>query len=146
MTLWTATGSSSGDVGVTVSSLLAVEGEPPWVLGLIGPLTDFHDGLLESRRFVVHVLVEGDQHLADLFAGRYPSRDPFEGLRVCPTEWGPALEDVKTRASCEVDEVTEIGYSVLVRGRVAHLELEAAHIRPLVFHRGAYVGLDERGW
>ncbi len=112
----------------------------------MGPLTDFHDELLESRRFVVHVLGESDRRLAELFAGRYPSRDLFEGLDVRPTEWGPALQDLKTRACCEVVDVTEMGYSILVRGRVAQLELEAARVRPLAFYRGAYVALDERGW
>ena len=135
---------SSGDVGITVSSLVVVEGEPAWVLGLVGPLTDFHDGLVESRRFVAHVLGAGDRRLAELFAGRYPSRDPFEGLDVRPTAFGPVVEHLGNRAFCEVVELTEVGYSILVRGRVDHLELEAAPARPLAFYRGAYAGLEDR--
>jgi flavin reductase (DIM6/NTAB) family NADH-FMN oxidoreductase RutF len=114
------------------------------MLGLVGPLTDFHDGLLESRRFVVHVLGEGDRHLAELFAGRYPSRDHFEGLDVRPTAFGPVVARLGNRAFCEVAELTEVGYSILVSGRVDHLELEAAPARPLAFYRGTYTGLEDR--
>jgi flavin reductase (DIM6/NTAB) family NADH-FMN oxidoreductase RutF len=124
--------------------VLAVEGEPAWVLGLVGPLTDFHDGLLESRRFVVHVLGAGDRHLAELFAGRYPSPNLFDGLDVRPTAFGPVVADLGNRAFCDVVESTEVGYSILVKGRVDHLELEASPARPLAFYRGAYAGLDER--
>src|SRR4051812_27739109 len=71
VTVWTASFADGRPTGITVSSVLIGEGEPPVVLGLIGTLTDFWDAVCESRRFVVHVLDEDQRRVADEFAGRY---------------------------------------------------------------------------
>src|SRR5687767_7984275 len=78
VTVWTASASDGRATGLTISSILVAEGDPPTVLGLVSPLSDVWDTITETRRFVVHVLSAGDRRLADDFAGRYPGPDaPF---------------------------------------------------------------------
>lgn len=141
VTVWTARG-EGGDVGVTVASVLVVEGEPALLLGLLGPLSDFYEALSTSRRFLVHVLAASQRRLAETFAGRYPTGDPFEHVGVAATPWGPRLEGVGTVAGCELVGGSEVGDSVLVRGAIGHLELAEPAPAPLVWHRGAYQRLE----
>lgn len=143
VTVWTTT-HTGGAAGLTVSSLVVAEGEPAFVLGLVGPLTDFWDALQESERFVVHVLGRDQRRLADQFAGRYPA-SPFEGLTVEPTAWGPALESAPTRAFCRLDSFTEVGYSVLVQGAIEELRVDETAAAPLIHYRGQYLAARPPG-
>lgn len=145
VTLWTTIGEGGSMVGLTVSSVLVVEGEPPSVLGLVGPLTDFYDALCASGRFVVHLLARDQRRLGDLFAGRLPSPDPFSGLAVGPTPWGPVLEEVRTRVSCQLTGCSEVGYSVLVQATVERVELDPKTAPPLVYHHGGYATVASGG-
>jgi flavin reductase (DIM6/NTAB) family NADH-FMN oxidoreductase RutF len=56
VTIWTANGNEGRPEGITVSSILIGEGDPPSVLGLIAPDPSFWDAVRASKRFVVHVL------------------------------------------------------------------------------------------
>ncbi|MDA8297639.1 MAG: flavin reductase family protein [Actinomycetota bacterium] len=138
VTVWTTNSSSSGDVGLTVASVLVVEGDEPAVLGLIGPLSDFFEALEESGRFVVHVLGARDRRLAELFAGALPEPEPFTVAGATPSPFGPRLSGVSTVAGCAVLEVIEVGYSRLVRGAIRALEVSDAPGAPLSYYRGRY--------
>ncbi len=138
VTVWTTTGPHDGPVGLTVSSIVAVEGEPPTVVGLVGPLSDFWTALQQSKHFVVHVLGGGDTRLADLFAGRLPG-DPFDDVVFEETPWGPALGGVGGRAYCRLIGFVEVGYSLLVRGELQRSDPdESLPGGPLVHYRGGY--------
>jgi 3-hydroxy-9,10-secoandrosta-1,3,5(10)-triene-9,17-dione monooxygenase reductase component len=143
VTLWTTHG-AHGRAGLTVSSLLVAEGPVGSVLALIGPLTDFWEVLAESRRCVVHVLGPADRRLAEVFAGHYPEPEPFGGVAVSSSAWGPVVELAGARAFCELGEVSEVGYSLLVRAEIVRADLGRV-TEPLVYHRGAYARL-EKGW
>jgi flavin reductase (DIM6/NTAB) family NADH-FMN oxidoreductase RutF len=141
VTLWTTQG-AHGPVGLTVSSLLVVEGAVGFVLGLIGPLTDFWEALQESRRCVVHVLGAADRRIAEVFAGHYPEPDPFAGLPVAGSAWGPVVELAGVRAYCELQDASELGYSLLVRAKIVDADLDRV-AEPLVYYRGAYARLEK---
>lgn len=141
VTVWTA-GSGSSRTGLTVSSLLLAEGEPPLVLGLIAATTDLWLAIEQSRTFVVHILENSDRPLADRFAGRRPSPGGlFSGLDVQRGEWGPVLGGLNSRAFCRYVDDIEVGFHLLVSGEIQELELHDL-TDPLVYHRGEYHRLN----
>jgi len=142
VTVWTAADRRGVRSGLTVSSVLVVEGEPPMVLGLIGPETALWDAVQDSGRFTVHLMAEHQVRLADQFAGRYPG-DPFEGVAASDGGFGPVLDEVGTRAGCELAGYVEAGYFLLVRGVVANVEF-AGSGRPLVHYGGRYLTTGPR--
>ena len=143
VTVWTSYGEDGAAVGITVSSILVAEGEPPALLGLVGPLSDFWEAARWSKRFVVHVLGSGAVGLADRFAQRYPG-DPFDGLAVSSSEWGPVLDDVGTRVTCSVSGFLEIGYQILVRGQPVDMAMPEDSPPALVHYRGRYMTVAAR--
>jgi flavin reductase (DIM6/NTAB) family NADH-FMN oxidoreductase RutF len=138
VTVWTAYENAGRSTGITVSSVLIGEGEPPSVLGLIAPDSDFWEALRASKRFVVHVLDETQTRIADQFALRYPG-DPFEGLSVATSDHGPVLSDVRTRATATLMGYIDAGYSLLIRGSIDEIELDPSPAAPLVHYRGRYL-------
>lgn len=135
-------GSGEARAGLTVSSLLVVEGEPAVVKLVVGPTSDLWEVAAESGRFVIHVCHVGDRDLAQVFAGLRPSPGGvFSGLEVSDSAHGPVLARLANRAHCRLVEREEIGYSGLVTGAVE--QIETGDIRdPLVYFRGSYRSLD----
>lgn len=144
VTILTA-GSGKDRTGLTVSSLIVVEGEAPWLVSVISPTTDLWDRIADTGRFVVHVCATPDRSLADVFAGIRPSPGgPFTGLDVEQTEWGPAIARLPHRASCTVETVRELGWSGVVEATIDLIEVgELAD--PLVYFRGSYRSLEGGG-
>lgn len=124
--------------GLTVSSLVVIEGEPGIVRAVVGPLTDLWFAIEQSGAFVVHV-VPSDRHpLADVFAGRRPNPGGlFAGSPVEPSEWGPVLADLPDRISCRLRAMEELGYSGMVTGEIEKVELSDL-ADPLIYFRGSY--------
>lgn len=127
--------------GLTVSSVLVVEGEPGLVQLVVGPTSDLWDTVELSGSFVVHVCSESDRHLAEVFAGLRPNPGgPFAGLEVRDSEWGPILDGLGDRALCRWLESTEVGYSGLVTGEIVSVDTGEL-VDPLVYFRGRYRAL-----
>lgn len=140
VTLWTA-GPPGGRTGLTMSSVLVEEGDPPSVLGLLGDTTDLWYAIEETGAFVVHVLEEDHWELAERFAGLRPSPGgPFRGLTVDDSRWGPLLRDLESRALCRLLSSHEVGHHLLVRGAIEEIELHDL-IRPLTYYRGRFRSL-----
>jgi flavin reductase (DIM6/NTAB) family NADH-FMN oxidoreductase RutF len=117
---------------------VVVEGEPAVVVGVMSPASELWDAIEASRAFVVHVLGEGDRHLADRFSGARPGLGgPFGDLEVDETPFGPALTSVENRACCRLLGASTVGYQQLVRGAVADVAL-ATLTQPLLWFRGRY--------
>ena len=128
--------------GLTVSSLVVAEGDPSRIYFLLGSTTDLHYGLEETGKFVVHVLEDGNQAIADVFAGLRPSPGGrFAGLNVEQSEWGPVLSDVGTRAYCTYEGGDEETFFIVAEGKIDKLEL-ADIADPLVYFRGRYRDLS----
>jgi flavin reductase (DIM6/NTAB) family NADH-FMN oxidoreductase RutF len=136
VTVWTA-GSGDRRAALTVSSLLVAEGEPAEVLGLLDPLSELFDVLVERGSFVVHVLETADQRLAGIFAGAYPV-DPFEEVDTVDGEFGPVISGTRHTLGCRLGGSEELGFQMLVRGRIEALEIVAEAGQPLVRYRGRY--------
>ena len=134
-------GGEDRPVGLTVSSLVVADGDPPYVYFLLGSTTDLFYALEESGKFVVHVCAEADRDIADVFAGRRPAPGgPFKTLEWRPSPWGPVMERLGTRAYCTVVDTDEETYSVLVAATLDELELSDLQ-DPLAYFRGAYRSL-----
>jgi 3-hydroxy-9,10-secoandrosta-1,3,5(10)-triene-9,17-dione monooxygenase reductase component len=137
VTIFTA-GTGRSRTGLTVSSAVVAEGDPPVVYSLIGPTTDFFDVMTDTGRFVIHVLAGEHRDLADVFAGIRPSPGGlFAGLEATDTDHGPLLAGVGTYGMCSVVSTGDESYSVLVAAtldRIATDELDD----PLLYFRGAY--------
>ncbi|HEX2028471.1 MAG TPA: flavin reductase family protein, partial [Nitriliruptorales bacterium] len=137
VTVWTA-GSAARPAGLTISSLVVVQGDPARVLGLVNDLSDLWRAVRESGGFVVHVLQTEHRHLAERFAGHVPAPGgPFAGLAVASTPWGPALQDVPNRAYCRFESTTPMGYAQLVTGVMERVDLDDL-VQPLMHFRGRY--------
>jgi 3-hydroxy-9,10-secoandrosta-1,3,5(10)-triene-9,17-dione monooxygenase reductase component len=139
VTIWTANDEDGERYGLTVSSVLVAEGKPARVLGLLGDLTDVWEAIRATSRFIVHVVGEGEARVADDFAGRRPGPDaPFNDLDTMDAGWGPEIARFGTRARCTLETATEVGYSLLVQGRIEEITVDGSSGWPLVHHRGAY--------
>lgn len=138
---------TSGDerkrTGLTVSSLLVVEGEPGYVQAVIGPTTDLWDMVTETGRFVIHICTDDHRSAAEVFAGLRPSPGGiFRGLDTTQSDWGPVIEGLGNRAYCTYEDRRELGYSGVVTGRID--EVETANLtNPLGYFRGRYRTLSE---
>ena len=136
VTIWTA-GSGDHRAGLTVSSLLVAEGDPAEVLGLLDPLSELFDVLVERGSFVVHVLETADQRLAGMFAGAYPV-DPFEEVDTVDGEFGPVISGTRHILGCRLVGSEELGFQMLVRGSIEALEIVVDAGQPLIRYRGRY--------
>ncbi|MFN2557653.1 MAG: flavin reductase family protein [Nitriliruptorales bacterium] len=138
VTVWTS-GALTARGGLTVSSLLVAEGDPPLVLGLLSDVSELWAAMHESGAFVVHVLDHSQRALSERFALRTPAPGGlFSGLEVSESSWGPVLRDVPTRAYCRLQGASPVGYSSLVTGSIERLDLHEDFHDPLVYFRGHY--------
>jgi 3-hydroxy-9,10-secoandrosta-1,3,5(10)-triene-9,17-dione monooxygenase reductase component len=143
VTVWTAYGEEGLATGLTVSSVLVGEGEPPTVFGLIAPDSALWDALRASKRFVVHILDLAQARIADQFALRYPG-DPFEGLLVARSDYGPVLSEMGTRTRVTLMGYIDAGYSLLIQGSIDEVEVDPDPTDPLVHYRGRYFTISRR--
>jgi flavin reductase (DIM6/NTAB) family NADH-FMN oxidoreductase RutF len=138
-------GSESERTGLTISSLLVVEGDPALALLVVGPTTDLWDRAAETRRFIIHICRYDDIRLADVFAGLAPSPGGlFTNVATEPTEWGPVLTDLPDRAYCSFQSTEEVGWSGLMVGRIDRVEVSDL-TNPMVHFRSAYRRLFRPG-
>jgi 3-hydroxy-9,10-secoandrosta-1,3,5(10)-triene-9,17-dione monooxygenase reductase component len=137
--LWTATATSGGPAGLTVSSTLVVDGEPGRLLGLLDEESQLWSAAAAAGRFAVTPLTPADRQLADRFAGALPAPGgPFTGYEWTATPYGlvPAGEAV-TWAGCRLDGSRPFGWGLLVEATIERIEL-GDPAAPLVYHRGRY--------
>lgn len=140
VTVFTA-GGAGDEAGLTVSSVLVIEGDVPLVAGVVGAGADVVDAASTSGAFVVHVLTEADRATADVFAGIRPAPGGmFAGRPTTVTPWGPRLDDVGDWLGCSLRSIDPIGDQLLVTGRVEGLELSDL-TTPLAYFRGSYRGV-----
>jgi 3-hydroxy-9,10-secoandrosta-1,3,5(10)-triene-9,17-dione monooxygenase reductase component len=134
VTLWTAT----QPAGLTVSSTVVADGEPPRLLGLVDEESELWAAVREAGRFAVAPLGAGHRQLADRFAGLMPAPGgPFAGLDWTQTPYGPVPADVGTWAGCRLDAARPYGYALLVEATVERVEIGGEET-PLVHYRGRY--------
>lgn len=139
VTVWT-TGADRCRTGLTVSSVLIADGDPGEVLGLVDGDSDFADRLHPGGTVALSLLGQGDQAVADVFAGLAPSPGGmFRTGGWTDTDWGPVLTGASwVGVRLDRDEPGRAGWALLVRGRVERLELTTSADGPLTYLRGRY--------
>lgn len=127
--------------GLTVSSLVVVEGSPGRIVAVVGPNSDLYDVASETGKFIVHVCKREHAGLADVFAGIRPNPGGlFAGLHLDHTEWGPTIESIPTRAYCSAATIEPVGWSGLLTGTIDRVDFDTDP-DPLIHYRGKYRGL-----
>lgn len=144
VTVWTAQAGSDRE-GLTVSSVLVADGEPPRLVGLIDADSAFWESGPDT--VVVNVLAGQHRFLADAFAGTAPAPGgPFTLANWSETAWGPSLDDAAGWLGIRLeDQARDVGWRVLVEGVIEHVELGTTD--PLVHLRGRYLDpADHTSW
>jgi flavin reductase (DIM6/NTAB) family NADH-FMN oxidoreductase RutF len=137
-------GTESNRTGLTVSSLLVVEGDPALVHLVVGPTTDLWDVAAETGRFIIHVCRHDDHKLAEVFAGLAPSPGGmFANLNTEQTDWGPALVELSDRAYCTYASAEKAGWSGLIVGQIDRVEVTDM-LDPMVHYRSVYRRINPR--
>jgi flavin reductase (DIM6/NTAB) family NADH-FMN oxidoreductase RutF len=143
VTVW-ATGAAPHRVGLTVSSMLVAEGDPPELVGLINSDSDLAEWLTSAQPIAVSVLGWPHRHVADAFAGMAPSPGgPFRSGEWRTTEWGPILEGAVAWAGGHLivetaEQPIRVGWSLLARVRIEWLEVGDRDANSLALLRGSY--------
>lgn len=137
-------GTGAGREGWTVSSLLVADGEPPEIVALVDADSDLADALGGgTSRLVVNLLGPDHRGLADAFARVAPAPGgPFTVGSWSTSPFGPVLDGAAGWLGVEVTDLGAAGWLLLVRGRIAHVELGEEHA-VLAHVRGRYRTLDQ---
>ncbi len=144
VTLWTSLDADGDRVGLTVSSMLIADGDPPKALGLLDPDSDLWAAVERSRTAAIQVLSWRHRALADAFAGLAPA--PGGAFRLADwddTPWGPVLLDASAWAGVRLtgDKPRRIGWAVAAEAIVERVEL-GDDADPMAHRRGGYVRLE----
>lgn len=140
VTLW-ATESDGHRAGLTVSSMLLADGEPPHAVALVDEDSDLWDVLEQTRTAAVSLLSWRHRALADAFAGVGPAPGgPFRLASWEPTAWGPVATDAIAWAGVRIgaDEPRHAGWALLVDAVVERVEIVDADDEPMTHLRGRY--------
>ena len=112
--------------GLTVSSMLVVDGEPGAVIAVLDPLSDVWDVLRLSGRAVCNVLNWSQRPLADAFGYLAPAPGgPFRLAEWADTDWGPALVGAPAWAGCRLSErpAVEVGWGIQLQLIIERIEI-----------------------
>lgn len=133
VTLWTA----PGPAGLTVSSCLIGDGEPGRVVGLIDDESELWPAIQSAGVFTVQPLAEGEQQLADRFAGLLPAPGGLfkQGEAWSETPYGPVHSE--TWAGCRLDQARPFGWALLIEATLEQITIGPV-VTPLLHHRGSY--------
>lgn len=138
VTIWTA-GSGPDRAGLTVSSMLVVDGEPGRVIGIVDDESDLWTALAATGRFTIVQLDAEDRQLADRFAGLLPAPGGlFAGPGWRDTPYGPVPDGSRTRVACRLDDSRPYGWGLLVEATIEDIGIGTGDIPSLLHIRGRY--------
>jgi 3-hydroxy-9,10-secoandrosta-1,3,5(10)-triene-9,17-dione monooxygenase reductase component len=140
VTLWTA----PGPAGLTVSSVLIADGEPGRVVGVVDDESELWTAMTAAERFTVCPLIDGQQALADRFAGLAPAPGGlFAQDEWVETGYGPVLAGDRSWAGCVIEDTRRCGWGMLVTGALDRIVVRTGDASPLAYHRGRYRALPK---
>lgn len=131
--------------GLTVSSVLVIDGDPGEVLAVVDPLSDLHDAVRDSRAAVLNLLGWSDRQLAEAFGYQAPAPGgPFRLADWTASEWGPVLTGALGWAGCRAIGLPwpAAGWGVAMRLAIESVTI-GRDAAPLVHHRGRYATLSD---
>lgn len=120
-------------IGATLSAVSSLSASPPMMLACFDRKSKTLEHLHSGKPFLIHVLGEGQEHLAMLFAGKQP--DKFAGLDWSHGPLGlPELSGACCTLACEVEDLLPGGDHLIVTGNIRHIGHQDDH-SPLLYHR-----------
>ncbi|APZ55388.1 flavin reductase family protein [Salipiger abyssi] len=134
-----ATGSGTGRAGCTVTAICSLSDAPPSLLVCLNARSSALTAIRENGRFSANYLGDGQDDIADIFAGRTGQQgDARFGDGWAQSENGmPVLRDAVATFECELVEVTTFGSHHILIGRV--IDGRSAYAGdPLVYSQGKY--------
>lgn len=130
---------AAGYHGITVSAFCIISLAPGRLLACLTTGGDALAAVAATGQFAVSVLSDGQEFLADRFAGRAPLVNPrFAGVKHRLTRLGnPVLEDSLAWFDCGVDSVVDQGDHAVVFGSVREAGYGTG-LAPLLYFDGKY--------
>lgn len=143
VTVWASVAAGTR-AGLTVSSLVVADGDPPRLLGLLDEESDLWAVAQRSGRVAVSLLGPDDGQVADVHAGLAPSPGgAFRSAAWTESEWGPVLSDRPFVGTVlDGDQPRRVGWSLVVELVVDHVALES-DIGALAYRRGRYLPIAD---
>jgi len=143
VTIWTA-GTGAARAGLTVSSILVVDGNPGRVVGILDDESDLWAAMKATGRAAITMLHAGEHLLADRFAGVLPAPGGrFAEGDWTDTDYGPVPSEATTWAGVVLEAARPYGYGLLVEAAIGELRVAADPQPPLAHARGRYRGLSD---
>ena len=126
--------------GLTANAFASVSVHPPLVLVCLDNGSQTYSHLKEAGVFAVHILAEGQEHLARRFADRRRDKSLLVDWRV-GDHGTPSLRHCLASMGCRVVHQYRGGDHVIVVGEVDRLHVDPGQDKPLLYYRGALGGL-----
>ncbi|MGI9480767.1 MAG: flavin reductase family protein [Hyphomicrobiales bacterium] len=133
------TDGSAGKLGMTVSAFSSVSAEPPLLLVCINRRSPLVEAIGENAVFCVNLLHTGHRRLADRFAGRESSGEPYvfdNGVWRREFTGAPVLPGAVAHFDCSLASVHDAGSHRIFIGQVLHIE--STENKPLVYTAREY--------
>ncbi|MAW85955.1 MAG: flavin reductase [Phyllobacteriaceae bacterium] len=130
-------------LGRTVTSVFSLSIEPPAILVSIDMSSRMADHIVRTLGFSLSMLAQGQQAIADAFAGKGDPERRFDTGRWLAWESGhPRLWGAVVAMDCALLGAMETGTHVLFAGGIVDIDLASARA-PLIWHDRQYKALAE---
>ena len=139
VTVVTATG-PQGPAGLTTNAFTSLSLDPQLVLVCFDDASRTLPVIRATGRFAVNVLRAGQEDVAAVFASRRVAAEKFAEVTHEEADGLPVLDGALAWLACDLVELVPGGDHTIGVGRVTAMHADRAG-DPLVFFRGAYVGL-----
>ncbi|MFC7397060.1 flavin reductase family protein [Chelatococcus sp. GCM10030263] len=130
--------------GFTATSVASFSMEPPRISAFVNKKSSSWPMLQRYQAFGVNILGEGQEMLADRFAGRNGMRggDRFAGAEWVTAATGtPLLKDAMVAIDCTLEEAIERHTHAILIGDVRAVRLGGKSVDPLLYWHGRYHSL-----
>ncbi|MEV0323655.1 flavin reductase family protein [Streptomyces sp. NPDC050658] len=125
--------------GFTASSVSSVSLDPPLLMVGIALTSSCHRAMAGAGEFVVNLLGERHQHVAQRFAARGVDRFAAGDFAAWDGSHGlPCLPDAKVLLRCRAVEVIRAGDHDLLLGTPAEIRIRDAAAPPLLWYRRGF--------
>ena len=132
VTVVTARRADGAPLGATVSVFSSLSLRPRLVVVCLAHSSETRQALEHGDSFLVHVLRDGQEHVARALAGKGP--DKFDGIAWQTSPEGlPEIPDCAVTLACDVDGLLPGGDHAIVVGAVRRVAFGGG--TPLVYHR-----------
>jgi 3-hydroxy-9,10-secoandrosta-1,3,5(10)-triene-9,17-dione monooxygenase reductase component len=132
-----------GPSGMTANAVTSLSLDPPLMVVCFDLTARTLAAVRHSGRFGVHFLSQDQDDLAARFASKMPEAQKFEGLEWEERDGVPALTGSLAGLACTVRDLLPGGDHLIGVGEVTSLWRRDGD--PLVFYRGDYWSLADRG-